>query len=122
MMGAKREDTSDMTVMRVLSEGPAVSLKGSPTVSPTTAALCASDPGPPNLPVSMNFLALSHKPPALDIRRAKMTPVKMAPPRKPPRASGPRMKPTRRGKPTARKAGKMREDRAPSAAKPTQVA
>jgi len=27
--------------------GPAVSLKGSPNVSPTTAALCGSDPLPP---------------------------------------------------------------------------
>lgn len=28
-------------------EGPDVSLKGSPTVSPTTAALCVSEPFPP---------------------------------------------------------------------------
>ena len=28
-------------------EGPTVSLRGSPTVSPTTAALCASEPLPP---------------------------------------------------------------------------
>ncbi len=61
MIGANSEDTSDITVINVFSEGPAVSLKGSPTVSPTTPALCASDPGPPNWPVSMNFLALSHK-------------------------------------------------------------
>ena len=30
-----------------LTAGPAVSLYGSPTVSPVTAALCASDPLPP---------------------------------------------------------------------------
>src|SRR5437870_589385 len=36
--------------------GPAVSLNGSPTVSPTTAALCASDPLPPYCPVSMYFV------------------------------------------------------------------
>ena len=30
-----------------LTAGPAVSLYGSPTVSPVTAALCASDPFPP---------------------------------------------------------------------------
>lgn len=30
--------------MRMLSDGPDVSLRGSPTVSPITAALCASDP------------------------------------------------------------------------------
>ncbi len=35
---AQREETRDTTVIWVLMEGPAVSLKGSPTVSPTTAA------------------------------------------------------------------------------------
>src|SRR6266404_1701739 len=45
--------------------GPAVSLNGSPTVSPTMAALWASEPFPPYSPVSMNFLALSHAPPPL---------------------------------------------------------
>ncbi len=39
MTGANREETSDITVIRVLIEGPAVSLKGSPTVSPIIAAL-----------------------------------------------------------------------------------
>ena len=32
------EETSETTVICVLMDGPAVSLKGSPTVSPTTAA------------------------------------------------------------------------------------
>jgi hypothetical protein len=32
------------SLMRMLIEGPEVSLRGSPTVSPTTAALWASDP------------------------------------------------------------------------------
>src|ERR1044071_3032484 len=45
--------------------GPAVSLNGSPTVSPTTAALCVSDPFPPYCPISINFLALSQAPPLL---------------------------------------------------------
>ena len=39
-----REDTSETTVIWVLMEGPAVSLKGSPTVSPMTADLWASPP------------------------------------------------------------------------------
>src|SRR5674476_24717 len=50
---------------RTWSEGPAVSLNGSPTVSPTTAAACASDPLPRTFPCSslrwpdsMYFLAL----------------------------------------------------------------
>jgi hypothetical protein len=36
---AVMEATSDTTVIWVLMDGPAVSLKGSPTVSPITAAL-----------------------------------------------------------------------------------
>ena len=36
---ASREETRDTTVICVLIDGPAVSLKGSPTVSPVTAAL-----------------------------------------------------------------------------------
>ena len=51
--------------MSGLRAGPAVSLKGSPTVSAMTAALWASEPLPPSLPSSMYFLALSHAPPAL---------------------------------------------------------
>jgi hypothetical protein len=42
-----KEETRETTVICVLMEGPAVSLKGSPTVSPMTAALCASLPFPP---------------------------------------------------------------------------
>ncbi len=106
MMGAKSDETKDITVMSVLIEGPAVSLNGSPTVSPTTAALCASEPGPPNLPDSMYFFALSQSPPAFAIKSANITPVKIAPPKKPPRASGPSTKPTSSGKPTAKKVGK----------------
>lgn len=44
---AKISDTIVITLMRMFMEGPAVSLKGSPTVSPTTAALWASEPLPP---------------------------------------------------------------------------
>ena len=36
--------TTEMSLSRMLREGPEVSLKGSPTVSPTTAALCGADP------------------------------------------------------------------------------
>jgi len=55
MMGTKSDETRDITVINVFKEGPAVSLKGSPTVSPTTLALCASEPEPPNLPVSIYY-------------------------------------------------------------------
>ena len=61
--------------MRTWREGPAVSLKGSPTVSPTTAALWASDFLPPYLPVSIHFLALSQAPPPLFMSMAMRMPV-----------------------------------------------
>jgi hypothetical protein len=61
-----------ISLIRMFREGPEVSLSGSPTVSPITAALCASEPLPPMaracsvLPASRYFLALSHAPPVLD--------------------------------------------------------
>jgi len=42
-----------------LIAGPAVSLYGSPTVSPVTAAAWASEPLPPYRPSSIVFFALS---------------------------------------------------------------
>src|SRR5439155_101518 len=61
---------------------PAVSLKGSPTVSPTTAAACAGVPLPMTCPLSswsspdsMYFFALSHAPPPLLSTVARMTPA-----------------------------------------------
>ena len=57
--------TIDINLIRIFNEGPEVSLKGSPTVSPTIHALCAKEPLPPKLPSSIFFLALSHAPPEL---------------------------------------------------------
>ena len=45
--GANTSDTTAISFSRMFSEGPDVSLNGSPTTSPSTAALCASDPLPP---------------------------------------------------------------------------
>src|ERR687894_110590 len=64
--GRISSDTRFITLMSGLSAGPAVSLNGSPTVSPITAAMWASEPLPPWLPSSMYFLALSQAPPAFD--------------------------------------------------------
>ena len=59
--GANTSDTIVISFIRMLIDGPDVSLNGSPTVSPTTAALCLSDPFPsPLYPASICFLALSH--------------------------------------------------------------
>src|SRR5207245_8957291 len=62
-----------------LTAGPAVSLYGSPTVSPVTAALWGSEPLPPWWPSSMYFLALSHAPPPEVIDMATKMPVTMVP-------------------------------------------
>ena len=45
--GANTTATIVISLINILIEGPEVSLKGSPTVSPTTAALWASEPFPP---------------------------------------------------------------------------
>src|ERR1700691_4080538 len=74
--GRIRSETRFMTLMRGLRAGPAVSLKGSPTVSPITAAVWASDPFPPSWPSSMYFLALSHAPPEFDRKLAMSCPVR----------------------------------------------
>jgi hypothetical protein len=59
------------SLIKMFKDGPEVSLSGSPTVSPITAALCSSDPffltypSTVNYPDSMYFLALSQAPPEL---------------------------------------------------------
>ena len=51
--GAKTRDSTAISLMRMLSDGPDVSFNGSPMVSPITAALCGSDPlGPRDLACS----------------------------------------------------------------------
>ena len=47
--GAKTKDSTAMSLMRIFSEGPEVSLRGSPMVSPITAALCGSEPFGPRV-------------------------------------------------------------------------
>ena len=102
--------------------GPDVSLRGSPTVSPTTAALCTSDPLPPRLPFSINFLALSQAPPALAIINAIITQQINAPPSIPPSAFGPRPKPITTGARTAREPGRIIRRSAARVAMSTQRA
>ena len=85
------------SLMRTWRLGPAVSLRGSPTVSPTTAAECAALRLPPKCPASMNFFALSHAPPPVFIKSAKGTAVRVAPMTKAPTARGPSRTPTMSG-------------------------
>jgi hypothetical protein len=73
---AKTKDKIAINLIKIFKDGPEVSFNGSPTVSPTTAALCSSDPFLTetsltfNYPLSMYFLALSHAPPVFDIEIA----------------------------------------------------
>jgi len=47
--GANTSDSTAINLIKILSDGPDVSFKGSPTVSPITAALWASDPFGPKV-------------------------------------------------------------------------
>src|SRR6187431_2569198 len=67
-----------------LIAGPAVSLYGSPTVSPVTAAAWASEPLPPYWPSSISFFALSQAPPPEVIAIARKRPVTIVPMSRPP--------------------------------------
>ena len=88
------EEVKLITTKRVLIAGPAVSLKGSPTVSPVIEALCVSVPLPPRFPSSIYFLALSQAPPALDMNIAKTNPLKIAPAKNAPSDATPNNTPT----------------------------
>src|SRR5690606_39137633 len=68
-----------ISLIRMFSDGPLVSLNGSPTVSPTTADLWASPPLPPKRPASIHFLALSQAPPAFAIITASKKPELVVP-------------------------------------------
>src|SRR5579863_462443 len=79
----------DINLIKILSAGPDVSLKGSPTVSPITADICATDPLPPIFPASIYFLALSHAPPLFAINSASKTPTTVEPTNTQPRTCKP---------------------------------
>ena len=72
------------TLIIGLIAGPAVSLYGSPTVSPVTDAAWASEPLPPNAPSSISFFALSQAPPPEVIAIARNSPVTIVPISRPP--------------------------------------
>jgi hypothetical protein len=116
--------TTDMSLINIFSEGPEVSLKGSPTVSPTTAAEWAGLPLPPRFPASMYFFALSQDPPALAMVIARRAPDEIAPRRRPPTASAPRngISPTTMGTMTASSPGRTISRRAALVLRSTHLA
>merc|ERR1719272_43640 len=111
---AKTREMIAMSFMRMLSAGPDVSLSGSPTVSPVTAALCTSLPLPMGFPsssstplASTNFLALSHAPPVFEAESASCTPEDMPPARRPQTAETPKKRPVRIGDEMTRRPGRI---------------
>mmetsp|Transcript_113849 Transcript_113849/g.219091 ORF Transcript_113849/g.219091 Transcript_113849/m.219091 type:complete len:268 (+) Transcript_113849:229-1032(+) len=103
MRGAISSETIAISFSKISNEGPDVSLKGSPTVSPTTHALPCSVFLRPIF--SHSFLELSHAPPALPIKIASIAALPMVPASKPMRQRGPMRKPTESGVKTAYKPG-----------------
>ena len=82
--GAITKPIKQVNFIKIFIEGPEVSLNGSPTVSPVTDALCASEPlyviSPLIItPASNDFLALSQAPPALFWKIAHKTPDTVTP-------------------------------------------
>src|SRR5437764_7131968 len=88
MSGMIRIATMFAILIIGLIAGPAVSLYGSPTVSPVTDAAWASEPLPPYAPSSISFFALSHAPPPDVIAIARNRPVTIVPISSPPSISG----------------------------------
>src|SRR5881409_1618740 len=104
MIGMIRIATMFVILIIGLIAGPAVSLYGSPTVSPVTAAAWASEPLPPYAPSSISFFALSQAPPPDVIAIARNRPVTIVPISRPPSMRA-LMIPTTIGKPIGMIAG-----------------
>merc|ERR1719373_315984 len=86
--------------MTMFSAGPEVSFSGSPTVSPVTEFLCASEPftySLPRPPAEMYFFELSQAPPVLLMEMASCTLETRAPDRSPAQAFLPKPRPATSG-------------------------
>lgn len=98
------KDRIAINFIKIFKLGPLVSFKGSPTVSPITAALCYSLPFfiifPSESfikPAYIYFFALSQAPPVFDAEIAIWTPLTIAPGRNPIKALGPNKIPKVKG-------------------------
>merc|ERR1719401_1280326 len=101
---AKTSETMACNFITMFKAGPEVSLKGSPTVSPVTAASCAGTFLPlraasSEKPPLMYFLQLSQAPPELDIEMASCTEETREPVRMPNTACTPKKVPATKGDP-----------------------
>ena len=101
-----------INLIKIFKLGPLVSFKGSPMVSPITAALCSSLPFPllspfafTYSPPSINFLQLSQAPPVLLILMAIYTPLTRAPGSSPATITGWITNPSTRGVKITRQPG-----------------
>lgn len=97
-------DNIAINFIKIFNAGPEVSFRGSPTVSPTTAALWIYDPflttapwSSLNAPLYMYFLALSQAPPVFAAEIAIWTPLTREPGKNPARITGPNKKPRAKG-------------------------
>merc|ERR1711972_1078374 len=89
-----------VSFMTMFRAGPEVSFSGSPTVSPVTEFLCASDPftnSLPKPPAEMYFFELSHAPPVLLMEMASCTLETRAPDKRPAQQFFPKPKPATSG-------------------------
>merc|ERR1719254_466607 len=89
-----------VSFITMFNAGPDVSFNGSPTVSPVTEFLCASEPfrkSGPRPPAEMYFLELSQAPPVLLMEMASCTLGTRAPERRPAQAFSPKPRPATRG-------------------------
>src|SRR4030066_232902 len=78
------------------SDGPATSFNGSPTVSPTTAAVCVGVPLIQKPVASILFFVLSHNAPPKVKNDARSAAVHVPPSSRPPKAVGPIVKDAKR--------------------------
>merc|ERR1719264_765622 len=89
-----------VSFMTMFRAGPDVSFSGSPTVSPVTEFLCASEPfanSLPKPPAEMYFLELSHAPPVLLMEIASCTLETKAPDKSPAQQFFPNPRPATSG-------------------------
>ena len=91
-------DTTDIILIKISSEGPTVSLRGSPTVSPLLPHCVQENLFLPFNCTAFNvLLALSYAPPALPVKIASITAEAVEPIRIPPYKSGSKEEPQTTG-------------------------